>query len=118
MKKMIGGLVLCIIITTAAGMCSNYGNSNNSNSNNRYTEGYNKGYEEGYNTAEKEYQNSGYESGYNKAKQEYQLRINKLVAEYEEKTKESYNNGFTEGEISMRDRITEEIELNAKNKAR
>jgi hypothetical protein len=114
MKKTAGGLVLCVIIIAVVYNCGNHRNS----SNNRYSDRYDEGYKTGYNAAKNEYQNSGYESGYNKAKQEYQLRINKLTAEYEEKIKVSYNNGFSEGEILMRKKITEEIELNAKNKAR
>jgi hypothetical protein len=130
MNKLIGGIVLCIIIIVIVSTCGNCGGSSASSSNNSYGEGYNKGYndakseyqkigyENGFNDAKKEYQDSGYESGYNRAKEEYQLRIDKLAAENEVKTKESYNKGFIEGEVSMRDRITEEIELNAKNKAR
>jgi flagellar biosynthesis/type III secretory pathway protein FliH len=119
MKNLLSGVIVLIIIVAIVSQCDSCGNSNyNSRSNMGYGEGYNNGYTQGYNEAKNEYQNSGHEDGYNKSKEEYQAKIDKLINDYEDKINETYNRGFAEGEVAMRDRIAEQIELNAQNKIR
>jgi flagellar biosynthesis/type III secretory pathway protein FliH len=129
MDKIIGGIAVLLIILgiSQCGTCSAPGNSSSSSGyNSGYEAGYNKakkefqnsGYEAGYNKAKNEFQNSGYDAGYNTAAREYQLKIAGLEKSYEIKIQDAYREGFSDGEIAMRNRITAEIELNAKNKAR
>jgi flagellar biosynthesis/type III secretory pathway protein FliH len=119
----------CLIIIAIISQCGG-GPSNKSSSNSGYDEGhdagytaghragYDEGYQIGYREAERKYQNSGYQAGYNAARGEFQARINRMTADHENELRNSYNTGFTEGEVSMRNRITRDIEINAQNRIR
>jgi flagellar biosynthesis/type III secretory pathway protein FliH len=138
LKSQIIGIIVLLVIISGVSQCGNCSSPSSSSSDSGYNSGYNSGYKDGYNKAKQEFQNSGYNSGYkdgydiakqefqnsgyntgyNTAKNEYQKTIDNLAKDYEIEIQNTYQKGFSDGEISMKNQITTKIELDAKNKAR
>ena len=121
-EAVLGTVVLSLIIFVSASQCSScsYPKQNQKQNTVSYSteRTYSDGYSTGYEEAKNEFQNSGYDSGYNKAKEEYQTKINSLTKEYEVKINDNYTKGFSDGEISMRRKIQDQIDFDAQAKVR